>query len=306
VVDINETIKGFLKMLQRIIGEDIDLAWIPGTGLWPIKVDPSQMDQILANLCVNARDSILGVGKIIIETSNGSCSEEFCSTHSGCVSGDYVKISVSDNGHGMDKLTLTHIFEPFFTTKEVGAGTGLGLATVYGVVKQHNGFIDVYSEPEKGTIFKIYLPRHKEVGIAGQTSKEGVVGAAVGGNETILLVEDEPAILKMTARILQSLGYDVITASNPGEAVRLVKEFKAEIHLLMTDVIMPGMNGRDLADRLMTLKKGMKCLFMSGYTSDIVANQGVLSEGVSFIQKPFSQKELAAKIRDVFNEEKSV
>ena len=255
VIDVNETIEGFLKMLRRLIGEDIDLAWMPGAGLWPVKADPSQMDQILANLCVNARDSILGVGKIIIETSNGICDEEFCSIHSGCISGDYVKISVSDTGSGMDRLTLAHIFEPFFTTKVVGAGTGLGLSTVYGAVKQNNGFIDVYSEPGQGTIFTIYLPRYKEVSVTTQTSIEKTAEAAVGGHETILLVEDESAILEMTARMLQSFGYDVITAGNPGEAVRLVKEFKAEIHLLMTDVIMPEMNGRDLADRLMTLKR---------------------------------------------------
>ncbi len=303
VLDLNETIEGFLKMLRRLIGEDIDLVWMPGAGLWPVKVDPSQLDQILANLCVNARDSIAGVGKIIIETGNGTFDEEFCATHAGCVSGEYVRISVSDTGSGMDKGTLSHIFEPFFTTKGIGEGTGLGLSTVYGAVKQNNGYIDVYSEPGQGTIFTINLPRYKEVDTTGRTFKEGAAEPVVGGHETILIVEDEPTILKMTTTILQRLGYTVIAASSPGEAIRIVEEFVAELHLLITDVIMPEMNGRDLADRLMTIKKGLKCLFMSGYTSDIIANQGVLVEGMHFIQKPFSQKELAARIRKVLNTE---
>ncbi len=303
-LDLNETIEGMLKMLRRLIGEDIDLVWMPGSGLWPVKLDPSQMDQILVNLCINARDAIAGVGKITVETDNSTLDDEFCATHTGCVAGEYVKISVSDSGCGMDKFMLSHIFEPFFTTKEVGAGTGLGLATVYGAIKQNNGYVDVYSEPKKGAVFTIYLPRFTDMGKFG--SKERSAEPDVGGHQTILLVEDEPTILKMTTTMLQLLGYTVMAANNPGKAISLVENFAHEIHLLMTDVIMPEMNGRELAERLMTDRKGMKCLFMSGYTSDIIANKGVLVEGTHFIQKPFSKTELAIKIREVLNTAKGV
>ena len=301
ILDLNETIEGMLKMLRRIIGEDIDLIWMPGGGLWPVKVDPSQVDQILANLCVNARDAIAGVGKIIVETGNVIIDDEYCAAHTGVVAGEYVRISVSDTGCGMDKQTLAHIFEPFFTTKDVGAGTGLGLATVYGAVQQNNGFVNVYSEPGQGTIFTISLPRHADAGMDGQAPREGEMESAAGGHETILLVEDEPAILKITATMLKRLGYTVLAVNAPGEAVRLMHDFTADIHLLMTDVIMPEMNGRDLADQLTALNKGMRCLFMSGYTSDIIASQGILTEGIHFIQKPFSQKELAASIREILD-----
>jgi PAS domain S-box-containing protein len=304
VIDLNETIEGMLKMLRRLIGEDINLAWLPGAGLWPVKIDPSQIDQILANLCVNARDAITDVGKITVETGNGTFDDEYCTTHVGSVAGEYVWVSVSDNGCGMDKPTLAHIFEPFFTTKGVGAGTGLGLSTVYGAAKQNNGFVNVYSEPGQGTIFTIYLPRYVDAGSTGQTRQEGSAKLVMGGHETILLVEDEPTILKMTSRMLQGLGYIVMAAGTPGEAVRLVGDFTGEIHLLMTDVIMPEMNGRDLAKQLLISQKGMRCLFMSGYTSDIIANRGVLDEGVNFIQKPFSQKDLAVKIHEVLATEK--
>lgn len=306
ILDLNKTIEGILKMLWRLIGEHVDLVWIPGSGLWPVKMDPSQIDQILANLCVNARDAIADVGKIIIETGNETLDNEYCTMNPEANPGEYVRISVNDTGCGMDKLTLKYIFEPFFTTKGVGAGTGLGLATVYGAVKQNDGFIYVYSEPGKGTTFTIYLPRHQDVGATGQVIKEDSARHVVGGHETIMLVEDEPLILKMTTTMLQLLGYTVIAASTPGEAICLLEDFDSDIHLLMTDVIMPEMNGRDLADRILTARKGMKCLFMSGYTSDIVANQGVLTEGISFIQKPFSQKGLAAKIREVFDGGKSI
>ncbi len=303
LLDINETIEKLIKMLRRLIGENIDLLWRPIPGLWLIKADPSQIDQILTNLCVNARDSITGVGRITIETGNSTLDDNFCAIHAGCVSGEYVQISVSDTGSGIDKLTLAHIFEPFFTTKGVGQGTGLGLSMVYGAVKQNNGFVDVTSEPGQGTIFKIYLPRYVEVGTTGCELGERGAAPAEGGRETILLVEDEQKILKMTTRMLQRLGYSVLAASSPGEAIRLVEVFAAEIHLLITDVIMPEMNGRDLAEQLMTFKNGMKCLFMSGYTSDIIANQGVLVDGMNFIQKPFSQNDLAVRIRKVLNPE---
>jgi PAS domain S-box-containing protein len=299
VLDLNETVEGMLKMLRRLIGEDIDFAWLPGFGLWPVKMDPSQLDQILANLCVNARDAIAGVGKIIVETENNAFDEEYCNTHAGFVVGEYVRLSVSDNGCGINKETLAHIFEPFFTTKGTGKGTGLGLATVYGAVKQNNGFVNVYSEPRKGTTFTLYLPKHRDpVGAAAATE---VVEPAVGGHETILLVEDEPTILNMTRTMLERLGYTVLSAATPHEAFRLVSAHSGEIHLLLTDVVMPEMNGRDLAQTLLPINPQMKCLFMSGYTSDIIAQQGILDEGIQFLQKPFSKKDLASKVRMVLD-----
>ncbi|MDR3629067.1 MAG: PAS domain S-box protein [Desulfocapsaceae bacterium] len=302
-LNLNETIEGLLKLLRRLIGDDINLVWLPGEGLWPVKADPSQIDQMLANLCVNARDSISGVGKIIVETGNSILDAEYCAAQVGSVPGEYVRISMSDSGCGIDKPTLSRIFEPFFTTKEVGKGTGLGLSTVYGAVKQNNGFIDVTSTPGQGTTFTVYLPRYVDVGTDGQAFKEIAQESAAGGYETILLVEDEPAVLEMTRIMLQRLGYNVLAASAPSKAISILEGFAAEIHLLMTDVIMPEMNGRDLAERLVNIKKGMKCLYMSGYTSDIIANQGILNEGMHFIQKPFSRKVLAAAIREVLGTE---
>jgi CheY-like chemotaxis protein len=202
---------------------------------------------------------------------------------------------VSDDGRGMDKETVSHIFEPFYTTKEVGKGTGLGLATVYGIVKQNNGFINVYSEPGQGTTFTIYLPRH--CGESGQAQKKSGAETAPRGNETVLLVEDEPTVLKLAAMMLEGLGYTVLTADTPDEAIRLSSEYDGTIHLLLTDVIMPKMNGRALSHELLAHSPQLKCLFMSGYTADIIARRGVLDEGMSFIQKPFSRPDLAAKVR---------
>jgi two-component system, cell cycle sensor histidine kinase and response regulator CckA len=297
VLDLNETVEGMHKMLQRLIGEDVDLAWLPTPNLWPVKIDPSQIDQLLANLCVNARDAITGVGKIIIETAMVTFDTLYCAHHIGFLPGDYVLLTVSDDGCGMEKELLEKIFEPFFTTKELGKGTGLGLATIYGIVKQNNGFINVYSEPGKGTTFRIYLPRHtKQAARIEQASDETIER---GRGETVLVVEDEEAILKITARMLRELGYSVLTAGGSAEAVSLAKELPCAIDLLIADVIMPEMNGRDLADSLFSLYPNLKCLFMSGYTSSVIASQGVLDEGMHFIQKPFSAKDLAAKVREV-------
>ncbi len=297
VIDLNDTIEGMLKMLRRLIGENIDLVWLPGADLWPVKIDPSQIDQILANLCVNARAAIAGVGKVTVETGNDTFNEEYCEAHAGFISGDYVRIALGDSGSGMDKETLAHIFEPFFTTKGVGEGTGLGLATVYGAIKQNNGFINASSEPGRGTLFTIYLPRH--VSEKGQVPVKNVGESALIGHETILLVEDELMILQMTRLMLQLLGYTVLVAGTPREAINLVGEFPGEIHLLLTDVIMPEMNGRDLVENLLPTYPQLKCLFMSGYTSDIITQQGILDEGVQFLQKPFSRSELATKVRMV-------
>ncbi len=299
VLDLNETVEGMLKMLRRLIGENIDLAWLPGQNLGTVLMDPSQIDQILANLCVNARDAIGGQGgRVTIETERVRFDEAYCETNTGFMPGEYVMLSVSDDGCGMDAETLSLVFEPFFTTKTVGEGTGLGLATVYGVVRQNGGFINVYSEPGLGTTFRIYLPWHGDETF-GAPREEGEKNATVCGHETILLVEDEPAILGMTTMILEQLQYTVLATASPGAAIRLVTEYSGEIHLLMTDVIMPEMNGRDLAAKLLELRPGLKRLFMSGYTADVIAHHGVLDDGVYFIQKPFSMKDLANKVREV-------
>jgi len=299
IIDLNEVIDGMLKMLRRLIGEDIHLAWHPAPDLWQINADPSQIDQILANLCVNARDAINGTGGITIETRNNTVDASYCEENPEAVPGDYVHLSVSDDGRGMDKETMARVFEPFFTTKGVGEGTGLGLATVYGIVKQNNGFINIYSEPGKGTTFTIHLPRLEEK--SQQTLTEEKTAPLPKGQETILLVEDEPAILEITSQLLRIQGYTLLTAGSPGEAIRLAQEHVGEINLLITDVIMPEMNGKDLANKLQSLNPQLKCLYMSGYTANVIAQHGVLDEGVYFIQKPFSLPNLAAKVREMLD-----
>ena len=301
LLDLNQTVSGMLTMLKRLIGEDIDLKWQPGAELWPARMDPSQIDQILANLCSNSRDAISGGGAISIETSNCTIDQSYCAHNAGFVPGDYVKLAVSDNGCGMDREVLSHIFEPFFTTKGVGQGTGLGLATVFGAVKQNNGSINVYSEPGLGTTFTIYLPRQANQ-VARSEPEPGPVPPE-HGQETILLVEDEGSVLNMANLILTRQGYTVLAANSPGEALRLAEEHAGEISLLMTDVVMPGMSGRELAQELMRIHPRLKRLFMSGYTSDIIAHHGVLDEGVHFIQKPFTMADLAAKVRQVLDSE---
>ena len=300
VLEINDTIAGMLNMLHRIIGEDIRLVWRPGANLWPVKMDPSQVDQILANLSVNARDAIAGIGKITIETQNLTIDDAYCNLHAGFIPGDYVLLAVSDDGCGMEKEIIGNLFEPFFTTKGVGEGTGLGLATVYGIVKQNNGFINVYSEPDRGTTFKIYLPRFS--GKTGRAQTEGVREPALRGHETVLIVEDEPATLKLTNLVLQNQGYQILTAGTPGEAIRLAEKHSGEIHLLMTDVVMPEMNGRDLAQKILSVYPNLKRLFMSGYTANVIAHHGVLDADVNFIQKPFSVEDLTAKVREVLDQ----
>jgi len=300
VLDLNETLEGMLKMLRRLIGEDIDLFWKPGLDLWKVKMDPSQIDQILANLSVNARDAISGTGKVTIETENVTLDEAYCAGHVGFSPGQYVQLTVSDDGCGMDPETLEHIFEPFFTTKKEDEGTGLGLATVYGIMKQNGGFINVYSEPGKGTAVKIYLPQFE--GKAAEVLAENAEETPRGHGETVLLVEDEESILKLGQKILERLGYTMLSAGTPGEALRLAETHAGEIHLLITDVVMPEMNGRDLAERIVSIKPGLKCLFMSGYTANAITHHNVLDEGMQFIQKPFSLKNLAAKVREILDQ----
>jgi PAS domain S-box-containing protein len=295
VLDLNETLAGMLNMLQRLIGEDIHLSWLPDQALWPIKIDPTQIDQVLANLCVNARDAIAGVGELTIKMGNHRFDADYCADHPSVTPGEYVLLAVSDDGCGMDRETINNIFEPFFTTKGLGKGTGLGLSTIYGIVKQNNGFIDVYSEPGMGTTFRIYLPRH--LGDAEQDRTAWLPEPIMRGRETVLVVEDEPAILSLTRLMLEKQGYCVLTAGTTAEAIHLAEKHAAEIHLLMTDVVMPEMNGRDLAKKLVSLCPHLKCLFTSGYTADVIAHHGVLDDRVYFIQKPFSGNDLATKVR---------
>ncbi len=299
VLDLNETVEGMLKMLRRLIGENIDLAWFPKAGLAPVKMDPSQIDQILANLCVNARDAITGVGNVTIETDMVYFDEVYCTGHEGFFPGKFVLLAVSDSGCGMDRETLQSIFEPFFTTKEVYKGTGLGLSTVYGIVKQNGGFLNVYSEPGSGTTFKIYLPcaREEISQEEGRREKE----RESRGTETILLVEDEQAILKLGKTILKQHGYTVLTARGPAEALELVKSLSSPINLLITDVIMPEMSGKDLYERLRLDNPHLACIFMSGYTANVIAHNGVLDKGVNFLQKPFSVHTLTEKVRGVLD-----
>lgn len=300
VMDLNKSVADMLKMLQRLIGEDIDLAWLPGHNVWTVRIDPSQMDQILTNLAVNARDAIEGVGKVTIETDNAAIDAAYCANNLDAVCGEFVVLSVSDSGCGMDRETVQRIFEPFFTTKEPDKGTGLGLATVYGIVKQNNGFVNVYSEPGAGTTFKIYLPRFANAQDGDQPEQEPA--PLPTGTETVLIVEDEQAILNIGRRVLEGLGYTVLTASSPEEALRIAQTRRDRIDLMLTDVVMPQMNGRELAERLAAIKPGLKCIFMSGYTGDVIARHGVLEKGLRFIEKPFSIDTLSQKVREALDD----
>jgi len=299
VLDLNDAVAGMLKLLRRLIGEDINLIWRPGANLRLVRVDPSQVDQLLANLCINARDAIVGVGEITLETVNINADAEYCARYQEAIPGTYVCLTVSDNGSGMNKETLAQIFEPFFTTKGLGKGTGLGLATVYGIVKQNNGFIHATSEPAKGTSFKVHLPQSdaRDVAITVASKEE----SPKGRGETVLLVEDEKSP-RVTCRLfLETLNYKVLVAETPGEALRMTGQHPGDIHLLLTDVVMPGMDGNQLAKRISAIKPGVKVLFMSGYTADVIAQRGVLDEGVHFISKPFTRYDLALKVRSVLD-----
>ena len=296
VLDFNETIEGMLKMLRRLIGENITLIWVPGSNFSSVKMDPSQIDQILANLIVNARDSITETGRITIETARIEI-DDVSSRHKIFMRGEFACLRVSDNGCGMNRETAASIFEPFFTTKDKGRGTGLGLPTVYGIVKQNNGFIDVESEPGQGSIFSIYLPVFK--GKEDKFKEKELSRPASRGSGTILLVEDEPAILDVTESILTDLGYTVIAAASPQEAEKLAEKHGSEIELLITDVIMPGMNGSTLEKKLKINCPGLKSLFMSGYTADIISEHGILDKDLNFIQKPFSIRDLSEKVKSI-------
>ncbi|MBF0545881.1 MAG: response regulator [Candidatus Riflebacteria bacterium] len=299
VLNLNETIGGMLKMLRRLIGENIILDWVVETDLGLVKADPSQIAQILTNLCVNAKDAITNVGKITIHAENVNSPKSKGVEIQDLTPGDYVLLTISDNGSGMSQETLDNIFEPFFTTKGVEKGAGLGLSTVYGVVKQNNGSIDVRSEPGKGTTFRIYLPRF--FGAPESVQVQAGIAPTQQGTETILVVEDEPSLLDVLKAMLENAGYRVLTAQTPDEALLITRKWRGDIHILITDVIMPNMNGLELAEKLQALFPKMKQLFMSGYTADIITQQGKLNAGLEFIQKPFSAKKIVAKVKEILS-----
>jgi two-component system cell cycle sensor histidine kinase/response regulator CckA len=298
VLDLNHVIFETNKMLQRLIGEDIDLFIGLMPDLGKIKADPGQIEQVLMNLSVNARDAMPRGGKLTIETHNVYIDEEYSRRHVSVRPGRYVMLAVSDTGCGMDAATQGRIFEPFFTTKEVGRGTGLGLSTVYGIVKQSGGNVWVYSEVGKGTTFKIYLPC---VDSPAEEIKASIKTKAPAGTETVLLVEDEEMVRNMTREILQESGYHVLEATHGHEALTVAEQHAGPIHLMLSDVVMPQMSGRELAEQLSPVRREMKVLYMSGYTDDAIVHHGVLDEGMAFIEKPFTPDTLTRKLREVLD-----
>jgi len=299
ILDLNEIVGSVNKMLTRILGEDIELKTLLAPRLAKVKADPGQVEQVLMNLVVNARDAMPTGGNLTIETANVELDLAYVRDHVGVTRGSYVMIAVSDNGVGMDKATQARVFEPFFTTKELGKGTGLGLSTVFGIVRQSGGNIWLYSEPGVGTTFKIYLPRAE--GKVDWSPSLVPRAAEVRGTETILLVEDQDQVRKVAAGILEKAGYHVLEARSPGEALLVSEQHPVKIHLLLTDVVMPKMNGRQLAERIGSMRPEIRIIFMSGYTDNVILHHGVLDSGVSFLQKPFTPNSLSRKVRQVLD-----
>jgi PAS domain S-box-containing protein len=299
-VNLNSILIDMDKMIRRIIGEHIECITLPGKDLGAVKVDPGLFEQVLVNLVVNARDAMPNGGKLIVETSNIAFDQDYIHKHSGITPGHYAMCAVSDTGIGMMKEVKTHLFEPFFTTKEQGEGTGLGLSTVYGIVKQSNGYILVYSEPDQGTTFKIYLPQVEEE--VTSLPRRDETGYMPRGSETVLLVEDEPLVLAFTSRVLREQGYHVLEAGNGLEALKIAKEYSGgQIHLLLTDVVMPKMGGKELADQMINLVQGIKILFTSGYTDNVAIQHGLLNPDIAFLEKPFTPFGLTRKVREVLD-----
>jgi PAS domain S-box-containing protein len=300
-IDLNALLAQEQAAFAGSHAEGLELVFRPGEGVWPVRMDPVQIDQVLEALLANSREATGGRGTIVVETANVTLDEVFCGTHPGAVAGDYTLLTVRDDGCGMEKAVLDRVFEPFFTTKLPGDGPGLGLPTVYGIVKQNGGYIDIESAPGRGTGVRIRLPRFTGPLVAEGTPLGDGAGAASAmartTGETVLLVEDEPAILNLGAKMLRRLGYDVLTANGPEAAMRLAEEHRGELHLLVTDVVMPGANGRDLAERLLTARPRMSLLYVSGYAADIVTRKGILGEGVRLLSKPFTLEELAGAVR---------
>jgi len=300
-LDLNELISRMQKMLARLIGEDVQLKTILGKGLGAVKIDPGQFEQIVVNLAVNARDAMPDGGQLVIETAGVDLDEEYCRRHSCSPSRSYAMLAVSDTGQGMSEEIKDHLFEPFFTTKEKGKGTGLGLAVIYGVVRQAGGTIEVYSELGQGTTFRIYLPRVEEN--AQRIEKESQAMEMPGGKETVLLVEDEVILRVLGVKVLKRLGYQVLEADSGGDALVIAERHTEPIHLLLTDVVMPGMNGRELAERMTKMHPEMKVLYTSGYAENVIAHRGVIEQGLNFIGKPYAPQQLAKKLRDILGNE---
>jgi len=300
VLDLNVVVKGIEKMLVRLIGEDIDICTITRTSLGMVKADPGQIEQILMNLAVNARDAMPDGGKLTIETANVELDEAYSQTHAEVTPGRYVMLAVSDTGHGMDAETQARMFEPFFTTKEKGKGTGLGLSTVFGIVKQSGGHIWVYSEPGHGVVFKIYFPRVIDV-VVEETETETVSVESLNGSETIMLVEDDESVRELTRSVLEMYGYSVLGADHGAKALEAFGPLATAIDLVITDVIMPQMNGAELVAKLKELHPQVKVLYVSGYTEEATIHRGVIDKGVNFLQKPFTPDTLAVKVREVLD-----
>ncbi len=303
IINLNEVIENTIKMLKRLIGENIELIWNPSDNLWNTRIDISQVNQLITNLCINSRDALEGKrgGKIIIETRNTAVDETYRKKNAYFVPGEYVMLAVSDNGKGMDRETISHIFEPFYTTRGK-EGTGLGLSTVYGIMKQNNGYINTRSEVDAGTTMELYFKRYSEhISPALQTIHEQEIKML--SQKTILIVEDEATILSLASEILKKAGFKVLTAENGEKAVSLSGRSNNKIDLLITDVVLPEMNGKKLAEKFSALMPGIKTLFMSGYTANVIAHQGILDEGINFIQKPFSVKDLLTKVNQILTED---
>ncbi len=298
-LDLNAVLSDTMRMLGRLLGEHIELVILPETGLGVVRADRGQIEQVIINLAVNARDAMEVGGKLTLETRNVHLDRAYASQHPGATEGEFVMLAVTDTGIGMNAATQARIFEPFFTTKERGKGTGLGLSTVYGIIKQSGGTIYVYSEPERGTTFKIYLPKVIAPGLTELPVP--VRPANVRGTETVLVVEDEDGVRSLTCRVLQTYGYRVLEAENGGEALLIAEQHPAPIHLLLTDLVLPRMSGQKLADRLVRTHSDLRVLYMSGYTHGSIVNHGALDPGTAFIQKPFTPEALAQKLREVLD-----
>jgi two-component system cell cycle sensor histidine kinase/response regulator CckA len=301
ILDLNAVVMNMDKMLRRLIGEDIQLITSLEPEVWSVKVDPGMIEQVVMNLAVNSRDAMPSGGKLTIETTNVIHDEEYASHHVSVKPGYYVMLAISDTGCGMDKETQSHLFEPFFTTKDTGKGSGLGLSTVYGIIKQSGGNIWAYSEPGLGTTFKIYLPRVERAAKGYKPRLKPKEVGAPGGTETILLVEDEEAVRTMVSKILQNKGYTVLEARHGNEAIEVSERYEGSINLMVTDVIMPQMSGRELAERMAPMRPEMHVLYMSGYPDNTIVQHGVLEPGTAFLQKPFTINALELKVREILD-----
>jgi len=297
ILDVNTVVSDIERMLRRLIGEHIELKTRKEADLWRVRADPGQIEQAILNLVINARDAMPNGGTLAIETNNTHLDEGFASSHVPTHPGEYVEVAITDTGSGITEEVMARLFEPFFTTKEVGKGTGLGLSTTYGIVKQSGGYLWCESEVGRGTTFRVYLPRVDEP--VTQPEPRPAQPPIHPGDETILLVEDEPEVRSLVQRILKTQGYTVVTAANPDEAIAVAREFKGTIQVMVTDVVMPGMSGLQLAARLMPMRPNMRVLFVSGYTHDAIGHHGVLDPGTAFLQKPFTPNALARKVREV-------